>query len=285
MSRRRLRSLLVAAALAVLVSGVVAGSNLFASTNADFTGQWSLVDLITAGPNKGQSYPWQGTWTQSGTSLTGTGGYTIVGTVSGSTATFTTTSGGSYVANFTLTMSADGKSLTGTCYDNQGRSCTVTATGSGKPPTETQTTTTQTTTTTTAPASSGPPPLPAIDPAKATGRMQSLSGSGLTVIRDGKRYTATKDSLLQVGDVLETDKNTVVALEFLIGGRVGINKSSQVKIVSDRNVSGSQTAPRVKIESGSMWAQTARQKANENQGQVYRPLEIQTNGGVMGIRG
>jgi hypothetical protein len=122
----------VALALAAIVL-VVSSTSSAATTAANFTGHWSLVDHITAGPETGQDFPWQGDWTQNGSQLTGTGGYTIVGTVSGSTVSFTTTSGGAYVATFHLTMSADGKSLKGTAKDNEGRSATVTATGAGVP--------------------------------------------------------------------------------------------------------------------------------------------------------
>jgi hypothetical protein len=111
-----LRRILVAslAVAAGTSASLIAGGVGSAATNADFTGSWSLVDHVTAGPNQGQDYPWQGSWTQNGSQLTGTGTYSISGSVSGSTATFTTTSGGSYVATFHLTMSADGSRLPAT---------------------------------------------------------------------------------------------------------------------------------------------------------------------------
>jgi hypothetical protein len=103
----------------------------------------------------------------------------------------------------------------------------VTGSGNGKPPAPDPPTTTTTPPTFTTPVPPPPlPKLPAIDPSKATGRMQSIAGANFTVIRDGKRYTATKDSLLQVGDVLETGKDTLAAIEFAIGGRVGINANT-----------------------------------------------------------
>ncbi len=128
------RILLVTIAVAAVLTGLLATSSASAAENADFTGTWSLIDHVVSGPQQGNDYPWQSTWTQNGTQLTGTGGYSIVGSVSGSVATFTTASGGVYVATFRLTMSADGKRLTGTAEDNQGRKFTVTGSGNGTPP-------------------------------------------------------------------------------------------------------------------------------------------------------
>lgn len=131
------RILLVAIAIATMIAGLlIAGpvTSASAAEDADFTGAWSLIDHVTSGPQQGNDYYWTAQWTQTGTQLTGTGGYSVVGTVSGSVATFTTTSGGVYVAKFRLTMSADGTRLTGTAEDNQGRKFSVTGTGNGTPP-------------------------------------------------------------------------------------------------------------------------------------------------------
>lgn len=287
----------LASVLALLGFGMAVAATTDASTDADFTGSWSLIDHVTAGPQQGNDYPWQGTWTQSGSHLTGTGGYTIDGTVSGSTATFVTTSGGSYVATFILTMSDDGKSLSGTATDNGGRSFSVTGTGNGKPATTDTTTSTATSNTTTTPANTTTtdttpappklPPLPAIDPAKATGRVQAVKGSDFTVIRDGKRYSASKNTNLQVGDTIETGKNTIVAVEFLIGGRVGINELAQVTLTGDRNTDSRSTGPRkVTVTKGAMWVnESDRDHSGTYNGLPYYPLEITTNGGVAGIRG
>jgi len=283
--RTLLASLAVAAVICTLL---IAGGVGSAATNADFTGSWSLVDHVTAGPQQGQDYPWQGNWTQNGTQLTGTGGYSISGSVSGSTATFTTTSGGSYVATFHVTMSADGKSLTGDATDNGGRTFSVTGSGNGKPPAPDPPTTTTTPPTSTTPVPpSTLPKLPAIDPREATGRMQSIAGANFTVIRDGKRYAATKDSLLQIGDILETGKDTVAAIEFAIGGRVGINRNTKVEIAGERKVTSSRTGPReVILHEGRMWVnESTRPHQDPTSGLPPGMLEITTNGGVTGIRG
>lgn len=258
------RTLIVAIAIVTVLAGLLITGRVTsasAANDADFTGTWSLADYVTSGPQKGQSYPWQGDWTQNGTQLTGTGGYSITGSVSGSVASFVTTSGGAYVATFRLTMSADGTSLSGTAEDNQGRKFSITGSGNGKPP-----------------ATSKPPKLPAIDPAKAKGRIKDISGGNVTVIRDGQRYSVDKNTLLQAGDIIETGKGTLVLFEFSIGGRVGINSNARVEITGDREVTSSSTGPRkLTLQKGSMWAKPA--------GVIDHPLEIQTNGGTMGVRG
>ncbi len=258
------RTLIVAIAIVTALAGLlVAGrvTSASAAENADFTGTWSLIDHVVSGPQMGNDYPWTATWTQDGTHLTGTGGYSITGSVSGSVATFTTTSGGAYVATFRLTMSADGTKLTGTAEDNQGRKFTVTGSGNGKPAT-----------------SDKPPKLPEIDPSTAKGRILDIKGNNVTVIREGRRYSVDKNTLLRSGDIIETGDNTLLTLEFLIGGRVGINRNARVEITGDREVTDSSTGPRkLTLQRGSMWA---RPSSSGN-----HPLEIQTNGGTLGMRG
>ncbi|HXD54246.1 MAG TPA: hypothetical protein VN618_05795 [Solirubrobacteraceae bacterium] len=272
----------VAGVAAALVLTLSSGSS--ASSIADFTGHWSLVDHVVSGPETGEDYPWSGDWTQTGSELTGTGGYTIVGSVSGSTANFKTTSGGKYVATFHLTMSADGKSLSGSAEDNEGRSFTVTATGAGKPATEEPAKTTTSIETpkppeAPKPPSSKPPLLPHVDPSKITGRIQSISGRNVSVVREGKRYAVEKNSELQTGDVVETGTGTFAALEFSIGGRVGINRESKVTMTGEREVTdGKPSGPRATIERGTVWVKPDSKSRKE-------PIEIQTNGGVMGIKG
>lgn len=80
-----------------------------------------------------------------------------------------------------------------------------------------------------------------------------------------------------IGDQIITDKNTVLAIEFIIGGRVGINIDSWVTIVSERSVADSTiSVKKIILRKAGMWAKMARLK---------EPLEIQTNGGVYGIKG
>lgn len=79
------------------------------------------------------------------------------------------------------------------------------------------------------------------------------------------------NQMLFVGDIIKTGPDTVMLIEFLIGGRVGVNSSACIEIADERSVS----------EEVSGWA-------NPFKGMFAmpkRPLEIQTNGGIMGIRG
>jgi hypothetical protein len=96
--------------------------------------------------------------------------------------------------------------------------------------------------------------------------------------KDPKNYPATLNSTGYIQDHYITDGNTVAALEFLIGGRVGINKNTDIEIVDARSVSDGKPVKRVVLKNGGLWV-----KADAKQ--LKQPLEIQTNGGVMGIKG
>jgi hypothetical protein len=101
----------------------------------------------------------------------------------------------------------------------------------------------------------------------------------MTVRRDGKDYAVDEHSTFQTGDVLTTDDHTIAALEFLIGGRVGINKSTNIEMVNERSVKDGDTSlKRVILKNGSLWLK-ADAKA------LKQPIGIQTNGGTMGIHG
>lgn len=91
-------------------------------------------------------------------------------------------------------------------------------------------------------------------------------------------YPVTVNATGYVQDHFKTSKNTLAALEFLIGGRVGINQSSDVEIVNERSVVDNQQGKRLVLKSGGLWM-----KADAKS--LKQPLEIQTNGGIMGIRG
>ena len=80
-----------------------------------------------------------------------------------------------------------------------------------------------------------------------------------------------------IGDQIITDNNTVLAIEFIIGGRVGIERDSWVTIVSERSVAETTISiKKIILRQGRMWTNMAKLKES---------LEIQTNGGVMGIKG
>lgn len=78
-------------------------------------------------------------------------------------------------------------------------------------------------------------------------------------------------------DHFKTSKDTVAALEFFIGGRVGVNKDTEVEIVSERSVAERNLSiQRIMLHSGAIWLKS---------GKLKKPLEIQTNGGTMAIKG
>jgi hypothetical protein len=88
---------------------------------------------------------------------------------------------------------------------------------------------------------------------------------GVTVTRDGKQYRLTPTSGLQPGDVVATDNNTLLLLEFAIGGRVALGAGATIRITGDRsfvNLNGTTSASPA----------------------YDHPLEVQTNGGTLGVR-
>jgi hypothetical protein len=61
-----------------------------------------------------------------------------------------------------------------------------------------------------------------------------------------------------IGDQIITNNNTLVAIEFIIGGRVGINKDSWVKIVSERSVADATIdLKKIVLRKAGMWSKTA----------------------------
>jgi hypothetical protein len=120
------------------------------------------------------------------------------------------------------------------------------------------------------------PGLPDLPPATAANarpidakstKFHATNYGGVTVTRDGQRYRMTPSSTLQPGDVITTDGETVLALEFGIGGRVSVGRNSSIRIVGDRQVEGLGGTTVVTPQSD-----------------LDHPLEIQTNGGILGIR-
>ncbi len=128
--------------------------------------------------------------------------------------------------------------------------------------------------------------LPALaeEPVLRVQSIQAVDPKGQTQLlqkrpEDSKSYPVTINATGYVQDHFVTNSNTLAALEFLIGGRVGINQSTDVEVLSERSVGDSQLpVKRMVLKGGSMWV-----KADAKT--LKQPLEIQTNGGVMGIRG
>jgi hypothetical protein len=102
----------------------------------------------------------------------------------------------------------------------------------------------------------------------------------LEVRRNGGPWaTIGENDLLLPGDEIQTDGDTAVALEWLTGGRVGVNRSTKILIVGDRNIAdGDMGLKRQILKSAALWVKT-------DAASLKQPLEIQTNGGVMGIKG
>ncbi len=79
---------------------------------------------------------------------------------------------------------------------------------------------------------------------------------------------------LFVGDEIISNPGSTGAFEFDVGGRVGTNWGSRLFITGERSVRG--TRNEALLKKGGVWAKCEKLK---------EPLEIQTNGGVMGIKG
>ncbi len=123
--RAALVATLAVGALAALVAG---GSALAAGVNV--TGTWHAVYDCTAGSCAGETYAETLTLSQAqaSSSVSGTDniGGSVAGSLSGSTLTLTETDG-SYKAYFSVTISTDGGSWSGTLSDSNGTSGTDTA--------------------------------------------------------------------------------------------------------------------------------------------------------------
>ncbi|MBT9584219.1 FecR domain-containing protein [bacterium] len=108
-------------------------------------------------------------------------------------------------------------------------------------------------------------------PSGATGQIQHRT------VKDKQWYQAYVGTTGVLRDHFKTSPETVAALEFFIGGRVGVNKDTEIEVVSERSVAGVGTSvQRIILVNGALWL-----KANP----LKQPLEIQTNGGTMAIRG
>lgn len=115
-------------------------------------------------------------------------------------------------------------------------------------------------------------PAPSIDDADALGILVTHRRGGMEV---------TEPAWLQMpvflGDILVTGPLVVSSIEFVIGGRVGINSDSAVKVAGERWVEDARSdLKRIVLRKFGIWEKTKRLK---------EPLDIQTNGGIVGIRG
>jgi len=82
-----------------------------------------------------------------------------------------------------------------------------------------------------------------------------------------------------VHDHLKTDDKSLAALEFKVGGKIGINKGTEIELVGPReaaDVTKRGTFEKLVLKSGTVWAKFARQ---------HEQFKIQTESTVIGIRG
>ncbi|MFT4033957.1 MAG: hypothetical protein QM679_00100 [Patulibacter sp.] len=113
-----------------------------------------------------------------------------------------------------------------------------------------------------------PPPLGALARLQSSAPTVKGGATSITVTRDGKQYRADTTSAFQFGDVIEIDEDTLLTIEYLTGGRVGLAHGAKVRITGDREM---------ELLGGTTEAAPSYD--------YLHPLEIQTNGGVVGIRG
>ena len=82
---------------------------------------------------------------------------------------------------------------------------------------------------------------------------------------------------LAIGDVIKTSPTTVLAIHFVLGGEVGVDRGSTVQVVSERSVADVSSGIMRMLGRGHIWANVSHEKSQK--------LLIQTNGGVLGIKG
>lgn len=98
----------------------------------------------------------------------------------------------------------------------------------------------------------------------------------LTLERPGAgKYAAFVQMPDYIDDKLSTDAKSVAALEFVVGGKIGINPNSTVTITGVRNASDA-SGQVLRVNSGAVWAKFDKQKS---------PLIIRTPSATLGIRG
>ncbi len=99
------------------------------------------------------------------------------------------------------------------------------------------------------------------------------------IVRNGKVAVAHKNMVLFVRDIVRTSPDTLMAIEFLVGGRVSINRDTCIEVVNERFVAdGENSWKRAFLKNAALWFGNTKEK-------LHQPIEIQTNGGTMGIRG
>jgi hypothetical protein len=123
-----------------------------------------------------------------------------------------------------------------------------------------------------------PPPGEPPAPVGSVTEIRTKSGKGkprAEILRDGGWQRLRVGDDLAPGDRVRTDEDTVMAIELDLGGRVHVRANSNVEILGERSVRGLD-AQGFELTKGGVWAKC---------GQMKESLEIQTTGGVIGIKG
>ncbi len=106
----------------------------------------------------------------------------------------------------------------------------------------------------------------------------ALSGQVQCCQAEGPWYASWPDQRNRLQDHVRTGADSVATLEFDVGGRLGINSQTEVVLLGPREAQtvNQGTLQRLYLQAGSIWARIS------GQGQE---LQVQTSGGVMGIKG
>lgn len=106
------------------------------------------------------------------------------------------------------------------------------------------------------------------------------AGSAYIIHSDGTFEVASVGSPIYVGDTILTTQGTVGAIQFVLGGRVGINSNDGINVVSERSAT-EVNSTLDNLANGTITPSGIIQHLK----QMNQPVLIQTNGGVMGIKG
>lgn len=119
--------------------------------------------------------------------------------------------------------------------------------------------------------------------AKHTGLNAATIKVGALVFRgqmNSQTVAVAKEGMqLELGDRVCTGPDTLVLIEFLIGGRVSVNASTEVVVDSERSVAD------VNLPTGRQALKALAGLFKLDAKALKQPLEIQTNGGTMAIKG
>ena len=118
----------------------------------------------------------------------------------------------------------------------------------------------------------------AAPPSTAVAKFVEVHGNAYVIAADGTKRKAVLGTDLQVGDRIVTGPGTLLAIEFIVGSRVGVNSNASITVISEHSASDGLPSP---IEKGGLWAKFDHGILADSKAHV----EIQDNGGVMGIKG